>query len=240
MLFFKTIFYLAFILLLPSCTHDDGYRIAGNKVLYEQPWNAGYGTAINELDADPVTFKVLGEDNMTWAKDANSVFWGYVQLDFMDAETFEVLSINFAKDKEKVICGRDVIIETNPDDFEIRYFTESTGFIYIYGIDKFAAYLCSKEPNGYIRIQSQSINSFHQLEDEFYQDKNNVWWGGIELPNVNPNTFKVLGGGYATDGNSVFYHNRIVDGAHIESFEVIGSYRAKDKNYEYKFEEMIE
>jgi len=225
------------ISLLIGCS-KDGYRIEGNRVVYEVPWNTGNFTVIKELRANPKTFEVLGNDNLSWAKDDKKVFRRYTPIDFIDSDSFELLSINFAKDKDKVICGRDIIKETNPQDFRVRRFTENNGYTYIYGVDKEAAYLCSNEPNGYTRIESQSIDSFEQLEEEFFKDNEKVWWGSLELPDVNVSTFKVLKGGYATDGNNIYYHPRIVKGADVETFEVLSNYRAKDKNHKYFMDEI--
>lgn len=222
-------------MVLSSC--NDGYRVEGNKVVYEGPWNAGNSTKVIELNADPKTFEVLGSDNKNWAKDSSTVFWGYIPLSFMDTNTFEVLSINFGKDKDKVICGKDVIIETKPNDFKTRRFTDSAGYTYIYGVDSKAAYLCSTEPNGYTRIATQSVEAFEQLEDGFYKDNEKVYWRSSELIDVVPDDFFVLGGGYGSDNINVYYHSRIVNGADIETFEVIGNFTAKDKNQNYFMDE---
>lgn len=240
MMTIKSIVCVATLLFLTSCKHDDGYRVEGDMVVYEQPWNTGYGTAIIELDADSTTFEVLSKDNMSWAKDAETVFWGYIPLKFMDAESFEVLSVNFARDKDKVICGRDVIKETSPQDFKVMCFTDKGGYTFIYGVDKSAAYKCSTEPNGYVRIISDYIDTFEQLEGFYYKDSKKVWWSGVVLPNVNASIFKVLEGGYATDGNNIYYHSRIVKGADFKTFQVTSNYRAKDKKHTYFMDEKIE
>lgn len=224
--------------ILTSCS-QDGYRIEGDKVVYEVPWNAGNFTVIKELKANPETFEVMGDDNLTWAKDDKKVFRRYTPIENIDSATFEVLSINFAKDKDKVICGRDIIKETNPADFKVQIYRESNGYIYIYGVDKNAAYLCSTEPKGYRRIQSNAIDSFEQLEDVYYKDNEKVWWSTSELSGANPKTFKVLSGGYATDGTNVYYGDDKLKGVDASTFKVDSSYRAHDKNYKYYFDDKV-
>ena len=223
---------LGLILLTVGCS-EDGFRIEGGSVVYEKPWNTGHGTVIKKLEADPETFEVLGEDNMTWARDADTVFRRTKELEFMDSASFEVINIAFAKDKDKVICGRDIIVETNPRDFKFRKDQQKSDKGEFYGTDKNAAYLCDYFPNGYIRIQSESIDSFEPLGDGFYKDKERVTWSGKSIPNSHVLTFKVLGGGYASDKNQVYYHWDVLNGADIDSFRVLGEAEAKDKNHRY-------
>ncbi|MFK8012944.1 MAG: DKNYY domain-containing protein [Marinicellaceae bacterium] len=228
-----------FLVLLVSCTHDDGYRIEGNKVVYENPWNTGFGTTITNLDADAKTFQVLGDNKLDWAKDKDKVFWGTKELDYMDPASFEIFTTSMAKDKDKVICGRDIMKEANPREFKIRTFLDKNGDESIYGVDKHGAFICSEYPDGYFYLPSNSINSFQQLEDYFFKDHENVWWGNRVLPDVNVSTFKVISGGYATDGNNIYYHKKVVQGADVETFDVIGSRYAQDKNYRYEMEDRV-
>ena len=229
---------LGLILLAVGCS-EDGYRIEEGKVVYEKPWNEGHGTIIKRLNADPETFEVLGSDNLSWAKDADTVFWGTIELDFMDSKSFEVINIAFAKDKEKVICGRDIIVETNPNDFRIRSLKHLLDYDEFYGVDKKAVYLCDYFASGYERVLSDSIDSFQLLDDGFYKDNQFVSWGGFEIFDVDVLTFKVLTGGYARDKNYVYYHWRIVDGADVESFRVLEKAEAKDKSYRYFMDERV-
>lgn len=237
----KRITTIVLVMSLISCTHDDGYRIEGSRVVYEHPWNEGNGTIITELDADPATFEVLGGDNLNWAKDAHMVFWGYIPLKFMDAGSFEALSINFGKDNDKVICGRDIVKEANPEKFEVRYYHDKkSNREYIYGVDDKAAYLCARNPHDYSVIYSDSIENFRQLEDIFYTDGKRVWWSSRELPDVDATNFKVLGSMYGSDGKNVYYTYDLLKGADAETFRVFGDRKGFDKNHRYEYGERIE
>lgn len=228
------------VLMLVSCTHDDGYRVEGNKVVFENPWNEGFGTVITTLDVDPNSFQILGNDKLNWAKDKDKVFWRAIDFDFMDPDSFEILSMSLAKDKNHVICGKNIMKEANPKDFKIRTFIDKDNEVYIYGVDKHAAYICSRYPTSYRRLSSQSIDSFEKLEDGFYKDNDEVWWSSKVLPtSVNVPLFNVLKKGYATDGNNIYYHWRIVNGADPKTFKVTGSMYAQDKNYRYEMEDNI-
>ena len=224
---------MAILQLLSACS-KDGYKVDDNKVVYEIPWNTGHGTVIKKLNADISTFVILGDDNINWAKDESKVFWAYIHLKFMDSKSFEVLSVAFAKDVNYVICGEDIIKETNPKDFKLRTYIEN-GKEYIYGVDKNAAYLCDEETNGYIRILSNSIESFHHVGDDFFKDDMQVSWTGQVLTNVNLSTFEVLGELYATDGSNVYYTNNLIKDADAATFKVLEDERAEDKNYRYRY-----
>jgi hypothetical protein len=227
----KTFFILAIIQSLLSCS-NDGYKVENNKVVYEMPWNEGHGTVIKRLNADPNTFEVLGDDNLNWAKDKNNVFWGYIELDFMDSSTFEVLSKAFAKDVNYVICGEEIIEETSPKDFKLKSYVDN-GHLIWYGTDNSSAYFCSDEPNGYERIVSASIESFKPLGYDFFIDDKKVMWGTFTLLDVSVHTFSVLSGGYAIDNRHVYYQNKIVKGADVSSFIVLKNDYGKDKNHRY-------
>jgi len=235
----KSVIFFILILILVSCTHDDGYRVEGNRVVFEQPWNEGYGTKISELDADVATFEVLGNDNLSWAKDKDKIWWGYMEFNNMDPSTFEALTISVGKDKDKVICGNRIMKEANPAEFKIRTYIDKKGKKNTYGVDKHGAFLCSDYPNGYSYLSSNSIEFFQKLEDGFYKDKEKVWWGHLALPDVKSSKFKVLSGGYATDENHIYYHWRIVQGADLATFKVTGSMYAQDKNYRYEMERRV-
>jgi hypothetical protein len=70
----KLLSILLIIIFLTACS-EDGYRVEGRKVVYEAPWNTGNLTVIHDLEADPKTFEVLGNDNLNWAKDKKTVYW---------------------------------------------------------------------------------------------------------------------------------------------------------------------
>lgn len=231
-----TILILGFFIL--SACSNDGYRIEDRKVVYERPWNEGFGTVIDELNADPKTFEILGRNNMIWAKDKDHVYMEGILLDFMDSKSLTVLSDDFAKDEKKVVCRSKVINEADIDTFEIKKILNSEGKLEAYGVDMHSLYKCG---GGYIRYESIYSDSFTPLKDNFFKDKVNVFWSNKKLPAVViPQKFKVLKGGYGTDGINIYFHHKLVKGVDPETFEVISNFRAKDKNHQYEFEERIE
>ena len=224
---------------LVSCS-KDGYRVEDGMVVYEKPWNEGKGTVIKRLKADPATFKVLGSDNLSWAKDDKTIFREYHVLKDVLYESFEVLNSVYAKDRKHVFCGSEQVVEADPDSFDVldlKGWSNSDGR---YGSDKNAIYLCYVYGGGYTRIPTKSKGTIKELADGFYQDEFMVSWQNNSLPNVNPKKFKALKGGYGTDGTHVYFHHKLVEGADPKTFKAIDFALAKDKNHKYEFEDRIE
>jgi len=230
--------YLLFVIFLSSCGIGDGYRVENDRVIYERPWNAGFGTQIFNLDADPESFEILGKNNILWAKDKSNVFLRGGKLDFLNPKTFQVINDLYAKDEKTVVCDYLPIEEADVATFKLKEFQDETGKKVIMGIDKNAAYTCSER--GYRRLVSNSIDEFRPIKEGFYRDKTKVWWNSISVPNANLDSFEVLGGGYATDGNRAYYHGSEVVGADLSTFKVTSDYHAKDKNHKYKFEDRVD
>lgn len=233
---FKYFTVLIAVLLLTSC--QDGYRIEGDKVVYEYPWNTGFGTQIVEVNADAKTFETLGNNNMKWGRDSMHVFLRHHVLDFLDRDTFYLLNEDFGKDDKTVVCTINPILKADVTTFKVKEFKDDAGKRVEMGIDKNAAYQCF---DGRVnRIESSSIAHFRPIRDNYFKDKTTVWWGGRELPGVNPDTFRLLGGRYSTDGKNVYHLYNLVEGADIDSFKVTDRNRAKDKNHKYKLSRRIE
>jgi len=232
----KVLFILFLIILLSSCDYGNGYRVSGNKVLYERPWNTGHGTQIINVDADFSTFEVLGDNNVVWSRDKDYVFNEHHVLNFLNRDTFAVLNNDYGKDDKTVVCGIKPIPQADASSFKIKEFTDTTGKKITLGIDRNAVYLpsCGK------RRVSNSINKFSPLKDNFYRDQTTVSWGGTFLPDANAETFKLLRYEYSTDGNNVYHYYDLIYGADAKTFEVLGRYQARDKNYNYKSAKRVE
>jgi hypothetical protein len=232
----KFYFYFLLLFLLSSCDYGNGYRVSGNQVLYERPWNTGAGTQIIKVKADYKTFETLGGNNMTWARDKDFVFNEHHILEFLDRDTFIVLNNDFGKDHQTVVCGIKPISQADVSSFKLKDFVDLTGKKRTLGIDKNAVYLprCGK------RRVSSSLDEFTPIKNNFYKDATTVSWGGTFLPKVNAPTFRLLEHDYSPDGKNVYHYYDLINGADVNSFEVIGPYKAKDKNYSYKSAKRIE
>jgi len=212
---------------LMACTTDDGFRIENDSVLYEYPWNEGFGTQIEYLSADPNTFEILGDDNMTWARDKDNVFWQKHITEGIDPDKFVVLSQKYAKDEEHVICDGLILKEADAKTFEVFKLENGLGEIEVFGKDKYAVYKCE------LRIPSSSVKSFKAFGGGFYGDKESINWQGLVLNVADVNSFRLLSGGYATDGRHIFYRGMHIINADFETFEVKSWGQAEDKNHKY-------
>jgi len=233
----KRLLVLGLIIFLSSCWYDDGYRVEGNKVVYEKPWNEGHGTQIIDVDADADTFEVLGANNMLWAHDKDSIFIGGVKLDFLNPRTFIVLNDLFGKDDKTVACDYKPIKEADSATFKIKEFTDKTGKKTVLGVDKHAAYKCFDGDYRYMPVES--IETFELLYDVFYKDEFHVYWWGTRLQ-LDVNNLKFMDGRYIADNTQVYYADRLVIGVDIASFQVISEHNAKDENHKYKYEKRVE
>ncbi len=114
-------------------------------------------------------------------------------------------NLNFAKDKNAVYC-QGTKIETNPSAFvqietAIGYYKDSTHVFYG----------CSK-------LANSDPATFKNINNDFNQDKNNIYYQGSILE-ADKNSFEVIGGGYAKDNSNVYFRYSIVPSADADSFE---------------------
>lgn len=226
------------LIFLPSCVNDNGYRVVDNKVVFEYPWNTGFGSRIVEVDADPESFETLGINNMKWARDKDFVFIKGKKLEFIDRDSFVVLNADFAKDKNQVICGLEKVKEANLSNFKIREFYNLLGEKIVLGIDNGAAYDCYF--GRYTYMPSNSIDTLQPLYGKYYRDMNYVYWWGEKISQLRVEKLKSLNGKYIADDEVVYYTNKIVEGADPSTFVVTGEHTAKDKNYRYEFEHKVD
>lgn len=233
----RIIVLLSLIFFLSSCS-DVGYRVEGNKVIYERPWNTARGKSVSELKADPKTFEILGDSKRLWAKDKSHVFIGGMKLEFLNPKTFIVINGLYAKDDKTVVCDYQPIKEADVSTFRVKEFQDESDKKIILGVDKNAVYECGE--SGYVRLVSDSLNDFRPIKDGFYHDKTKVWWHSIVLEKAIASRFRVIGGGYATDGIHVYYRGREVNGADAPSFKVTSDHYAKDKNHKYEMADRVE
>ena len=190
------------ILLLTSCDYGNGYRVEGNKVVYERPWNTGFGTQVINVEADSKSFEELGGNNMKWARDKNHVFNEHHILDFLNPDSFVLLSQDFGKDSSSVVCETTLIPEADVATFKVKTFKDREGNKEELGVDNHAAYDCYD--GGYSYMPVKSIDTFEQLYRQFYRDEFDVYWWGNRLP-LNINNLKLLKGSYIPVDEHVFY-----------------------------------
>lgn len=238
------------------------------------------GKALNVRDKK--SFQLLGNADSwetLWAKDKyNGYYLSGNSIAGIDYETFHPVdaqrpkqSGSYAADKSRVYFMEKVIPGADPETFEEIDF-------YV-GQDKHRAYKQEKplEIKDYTKLTrlgrlmySDGINiydsefhimpdadvsTFVHISDNWYKDKNNVWWNTKKLPGANPNTFspvrvsayyhgklEINSSGdfnFGKDEKTVFFQDSIIQGADPESFEKINfpdvaSWTVFDRNRVYQ------
>ncbi len=225
------------LLLLQGCYKDEGYQFEGNQVFFVQ-WIPGEDKKLPIVDADPVTFEVLGDDGLHWAKDKNRAYYRGIPQNHLSIKTFKALSSLYATDGEKVVCGFDLVEGADADSF-VPLIDNGHKSGYEYSKDKENAYSC-KGYGGVLRLDIRSTKSLKAIHNNYLLSPHEVFWGSSRLPEVNAKTFKALNRNYSTDGINVYFRSEIIKGADAMSFEVVDGFSAKDKNHRYEFEKRIE
>jgi hypothetical protein len=70
-------------------------------------------------EADPKTFKVIGEEFGEWGADKQSVYSQWIRVDNSDPQTFQFIDSSFSKDKNNVYFLRNRLDGADPSSFEV-------------------------------------------------------------------------------------------------------------------------
>ncbi len=137
------------------------------------------------------------------------------KADFLDGETFEVLSSYYFKDK-KGIYGLNVYPldkELVKDSLEIKEADKET-FEVVF--DNFDTDYAGGEHCAYAK------------------DKNNAYFKNAVLKGIDPENFNYKGKGYLIDGQNIYYLNKRIQGSDAKTLDIdLPFYFAKDKNKAY-------
>lgn len=159
--------------------------------------------------------------------DANGVILYYQKpLENVDTKTFEVINMNYAKDKFHAYCGDTPIKESSPNDFIAYSHCHAKDNTHVY---YFSSVLETADANSFTPI-SLSKN----IEVYFFKDSNHIFCGEKIIHSADPNSFEIIKHYLAKDKKHVFYMSTIVNEADPETFEVLEEDLYKDKNNIYK------
>lgn len=85
-------------------------------------------------------------------------------------------------------------------------------------------------------LKNADPNSFEQLHEYYWKDKNNVYlfaFGEALVEDANPNTFSVLKEYWAADKHHIFHQQYKMEGINKATFVPIDEFWAKDDKYYY-------
>ena len=146
------------------------------------------------------------------------VYYRDEKIENADIMSFKVLNEDYAKDKNHVYSGNEVIDPypllgkiKNPETFEFL----SNGIIYatLYGKDKYNVYY----------IKNKMLNCF----DTYYSI--------YEVEGINRDKVEVLNDWFIKDDKNIYFEGKILEGVDYNTFEVLPNGDGKDKNRSYEY-----
>jgi serine/threonine protein kinase len=185
-------------------------------------------------DVDAASFKALSEE---YTKDKNKVYYKWisnkrfwvVELPLAEAQSFEVISFNLAKDAKNVWWYGEPLPGIDPKTVELV----NAGFVW-----KDAKSVWYQRE----KISGADAKTFRHLEQAFYRDVNRVYWSMTSLDGADLDTFRTFGNDspYAADRRSVWHGDKKITGYDAPTFQAIHQSVIKDKNGVYAGEHVIE
>ena len=199
-----------------SCKRVSQYFIKDKNYVYKQQYDPGssdYSSYIILKEANSDTFENL---KFGYFKDKTHIFYdtgeGYVIVKKVDVNSTQILSTHYIKDRNGIyfsqlyksseivpLTGFD--IDTfkpiqNTQNYE-QYFKDKKGIYYNRDLG-----VLSPESS---KIQGADIHSFIVLPQYLLaKDRNNVYYEGKIVPDIDAQTFEVLDGGYYKDAYGVY------------------------------------
>ncbi len=172
-----------------------------------------------------------------YARDKNKIyFWGQALKD-VDISSFQVLKSGYSKDKNHVYLSGEIAPGVDQKSFQILN--------EMYSKDKTSIYYLGSNPDDN-KIKETDPESFavfpsdtEEKNLDFAKDKKHVYWAGRIILGADPATFQLFGGFYGKDHSAIYKLNEVMTKADYSSFKFVGDVYAKDKNTVYKNGEEI-
>ena len=185
-------------------------------------------------NVDAASFKALSEE---YTKDKNKVYYKWisnehfwvVELPLADAQSFEVISANLARDAKSVWWYGEPLPGVDPKTVELV----NPGFVW-----KDAKSVWYQRE----KISGADAKTFRHLEQAFYRDVNRAYWSMTPLDGADLDTFRTFGDDspYAADRRSVWKGDTRITGFDAPTFQAIHQSVIKDKNGVYAGEHLIQ
>lgn len=161
---------------------------------------------------------------------ARSHFGPFTTAEGLDVDSFEALSVEYTRDKERVYFkvispGAFLVIvlpEADPATFEPLAFNLARDKNHVWLND---------------RIQWEADPSTLVLVDggRAFKDKDSVHYADQTINGADPATFTHIGSGYYRDKNHIYWCMDPIPDADLSTFEVLGdSFVAKDRSHVYR------
>ena len=170
-----------------------------NAVYYkDEIWQA------DEKKVNDADFKTFVELNKIYGKDNKNVFYGDEKLENADFKTFQIVGENIGRDKDNFYWYSQKV-KINPKDF--KFYKNKDKIVYFRNNGKIYDLKGLDELNGI-----KDVDTFEVLDDEYSRDKNNIYYGGVTLSDVDMDTFQIImPDAYAKDKNNLYYQEVKID-----------------------------
>ena len=206
-----------------------GYKNDGKQVTYHS-WNEGSGHNSFKVDADPATFKDLGDN---YGRDKHHAFHEGRIIEGAEGATFKYLGHCYSVDAHHVFCYDTIMSTADPKTFKVH-----------------SAFLTEDKKDFYWRgsaVQVMDKKTFVILGDiddwetSWGKDKKNGYYlGNGAVPLADYASFHpikvtrgVMSGAFAADKYKVYFKDHIVEGADPATFQEVDFYVGQDKKRVY-------
>lgn len=196
--------------------------------------------------ADPATFKVLGEYG-NFAIDKKNVFIKkddvYQILKNADRESFTLTQRgsdaedkNFLYSSKGKITSKDEIVNCNCSSKKTPANNKSEDqFIQLKFKGKYPDKYTPDETENWIfrdfhSPYKYSRTGIDEITTQYWKNSKSITYQKNHLPNVDVKNFEVIDLEFGKDNQNVYYQDQLIEGADIESFVVLDSGYSRDKN----------
>jgi len=187
-------------------------------------------------NVDVKTVQVLGEN---YIKDKSHVYYKATPIRNADVSSFKILCSGFAsyaRDKNMVYYEGYSFQNMDIDSF--CFAGDTCGSVLMDNHHVYSIYTLKKsinDNNGIIKpIAGVSPERYHQINNLYGKDDENVYCKGRAIDHANARTFALISEYYARDTSNIYYDGLKIEGLDANTFMLIegGSY-SKDKNGVY-------
>lgn len=231
---------LALLILIGNIVNTE-YVKENGEIYYRMPH---YEIESKVKDIDTESFETLDGENYIiyseyYAKDNKNVYFLGKKLKDVSSKGFEILDTNYVKDDKNVyelILDDSLLffgdeIDTRKveiDRLDVKSFKKLENSYYI---DNYSVYFLYEKIK---KIEEADRDSFEILENSYIgKDRNNIYYKGKKLENVDSKSFKNFDNFIGKDKNRVFFieKNKEIINVDVKSFEILeNSNYFKDKN----------
>jgi DKNYY family len=172
--------------------------------------------------ADPASFRLMGDANWGYAKDNQRGYCNGIGFDVRDAATLVILEGRFLKDKFQVYFNQIPIKGSDPASFRLlnEYYAQDKNNVYWYDIPNIEGMEGNTRNNSHFVLLPCDNASFALLDYPYSKDATSVYYGTVKIKDADVQTFSVLTNHYSKDKKTVFFEDKKINEAEAASFSV--------------------